>query len=190
MLGHFLIIPFLNPYMEKNVGFTHLQRNLIYIVGGVASFIASPLVGRLADKYGKHKVFYVFALLSLIPIYLITNMPAIEYYYVLIVTGTWFALSSGRGIPAQAIISNVVEPEQRGSFMSFNGCIQQLFTGLASLIAGVIVSSGEDGKITNYPLVGFLSIAVVLGCVFIAKQTGKSSVSYNTLLQETADKVA
>lgn len=170
MLGHFLIIPFLNPYMEFNVGFTDTQRNMIYMVGGLATFFTSPLIGKLADKYGKHNTFIFFALVSLIPIFLITNMPAIKYYYVLIVTGIWFVLSTGRGIPAQAIISNVVPAEQRGSFMSFNGSIQQLFSGIASLIAGAIVISKPDHTIVHYSWVGYLSIAIVLFSVFIAKK--------------------
>jgi predicted MFS family arabinose efflux permease len=170
MLGHFLIIPFLNPYMEFNVGFTDTQRNMIYMVGGIATFITSPLIGKMADKYGKHNTFMFFALVSLIPIFLITNMPAIKYYYVLIVTGVWFVLSTGRGIPAQAIISNVVPAEQRGSFMSFNGSIQQLFSGIASLIAGMIVISKPDHTIVHYSWVGYLSIVIVLFSVFIAKK--------------------
>lgn len=170
MLGHFLIIPFLNPYMEFNVGFTDTQRNMIYMVGGLATFFTSPLIGKLADKYGKHNTFIVFALVSLIPIFLITNMPAIKYYYVLMVTGIWFVLSTGRGIPAQAIISNVVPAEQRGSFMSFNGSIQQLFSGIASLIAGAIVISKPDHTIVHYSWVGYLSMAIVLFSVFIARK--------------------
>ncbi|HEX8331535.1 MAG TPA: MFS transporter [Segetibacter sp.] len=190
MLGHFLIIPFLNPYMEMNVGFTAWQRNLVYMVGGVASFIASPVIGKLADKYGKHKIFYIFAFLSLIPIFLITNMPAIKYYYVLIVTGIWFALSSGRSIPAQAIITNVVRPEHRGSFMSFQGCIQQLFTGMASLIAGMIIIVGADGKIEHYAWVGYLSIVIVFGCVFIARMIHATTKQPVPLFQEAVDGVA
>jgi predicted MFS family arabinose efflux permease len=189
MLGHFLIIPFLNPYMEMNVGFTSGQRNLVYMVGGVASFIASPLIGKLADKYGKHKVFYIFAFLSLIPIFLITNMPAIKYYYVLIVTGIWFAFSSGRSIPAQAIITNVVRPEQRGSFMSFNGSIQQLFTGMASLIAGMVVIVGAGGKIEHYAWVGYLSIVIVFGCMFIAKMIHTTKAEVPSM-QQPVDRVA
>lgn len=170
MLGHFLIIPFLNPYMEFNVGFTDTQRNMIYMVGGLATFFTSPFIGKLADKYGKHNTFMVFALVSLIPIFLITNMPAIKYYYVLMVTGIWFVLSTGRGIPAQAIISNVVPAEQRGSFMSFNGSVQQLFSGIASLIAGAIVISKSDHTIVHYSWVGYLSIAIVLFSVLIARK--------------------
>jgi MFS family permease len=140
------------------------------MVGGIVSFFSSPIIGKMADKYGKHRIFTIFALLSLIPIFLITNMPPIKYYYVLMVTGVWFMLSTGRGIPAQAIISNVVAPEQRGSFMSFNSCIQQLFTGTASLIAGMVIIVGPDHKLVHYPWVGYISIAVVLLCVFISSK--------------------
>lgn len=180
MLGHFLIIPFLNPYMELNVGFTDDQRNLVYIVGGLATFFLSPVIGKLADRYGKHKVFTIFALLSLITIFLITNMPAIKYYYVLIVTGIWFVLSTGRGIPAQAIISNVVPPAQRGSFMSFNSCIQQLFTGTASLIAGYIVIKTPENKILHYDYTGYLSMAIVILCVIIANMLHVKSHTENS----------
>ncbi len=170
MLGHFIIIPFLNPYMEYNVGFTDMQRNLVYIVGGIGTMLFSPLIGRIADKYGKHRVFTVSALLSLIPIVLITNMPAIAYYYVLAVTGIWFVFSTGRGIPANAIISNVVPPQQRGSFMSVNSSVQQLFIGLASLIAGWVVKAPPGQKLSNYNVTGYISIAIVLLCVFIAQK--------------------
>lgn len=170
MLGHFVIIPFINPYLEHNVGFTERQRMLVYVIGGIASLLAAPVIGRLADTYGKHRIFTIFALLSLIPIFLITNMPAIEYFYVLMVTGVWFALSTGRGIPAQALVSGVVQPEQRGSFMSFIGSFQQMFTGLASLISGFIVYQTPDHKIHNYPYTGYFSIAVVLLCILICSK--------------------
>jgi hypothetical protein len=39
---------------------------------------------------------------------LITNLPAIPFYFVLCITGLWFIISAGRFIPAQAMVSNVV----------------------------------------------------------------------------------
>jgi MFS transporter, DHA1 family, inner membrane transport protein len=173
MLGHFIIIPFLNPFMEHNVGFNEWQRNLVYIVGGLATVFTAPFAGKLADKYGKLKVFTVFAVLSLIPIFLITNMPRIPYYFVLMVTGIWFMFSSSRNIPAQAIISNVVPPQFRGSFQSFNSCIGQGFTGLASLMAGFIVSKNPDGTLLHYPILGYLSIGIVVLAIAIAYHLNK-----------------
>lgn len=173
MLGHFLIIPFLNPYMEFNVGFTKDQTPMIYMVGGVCALVSSFTIGRLADKYGKLRIFLICALCSLVPIFLITNMPAIPFYNVLIVFGIWFGLSTGRSIPAQAMISNVVNPANRGQFMSFNSSFQQLFTGMASIIAGIVVTTGVDGKVYHYDLVGYLSVAIVFSTLFIARVLAK-----------------
>jgi MFS transporter, DHA1 family, inner membrane transport protein len=167
ILGHFLIIPFLNPYMEHNIGFLNWQRILIYMVGGLCSFFAAPLAGKMADKKGKYLVFVICAIASLLPVFLITNMPPIKYYYVLMVTGFWFAMSTGRGIPVQAMVSNVVNPEHRGSFMSINSSIQQFFMGTASVIAGFILVEAPDKKLVNYPQLGYLSIGVILLCVLI-----------------------
>ena len=68
MFGHFLIIPFINPYMELNVGFSKNITPLIYLVGGVAAFFSSNILGRLSDKYGKLNIFSVcvFSALPLI----------------------------------------------------------------------------------------------------------------------------
>lgn len=170
MMGHFLIIPFVNPYMEFNVGFTKDQTPLIYMVGGVCALIASPVIGRMADKYGKFRIFVICLLCSLVPIFLITNMPSIPFYYVLVVMGFWFTFSTGRNIPAQAMISTVVNPAERGQFMSFNSSFQQLFTGMASLIAGLIVVKDASGKIHHYNWVGYLSVLIIISTVFIARK--------------------
>ena len=168
MLGHFIIIPFLNPFMQFNVGFNEWQRNLVYIVGGLATIFSAPMAGKLADKFGKHKVFTIFAIASLIPIYFITNLVPYKYYFVLMLSGIWFVFSSSRNIPAQAIVSNVVAPKYRGSFQSFNSCITSAFVGLASLIAGMIVTKAPDGKLENYPIVGYLSMGIIIVSIFIA----------------------
>lgn len=173
MLGHFAIIPFINPYMEFNVGFSKDQTPLIYMVGGTCALISSNIIGRLADKHGKFKVFTICLILSLLPIFFITNMPVIHFYMVLAIFGFWFTFSTGRNIPAQAMISTVVDPAERGRFMSFNSSMQQLFTGLASIISGFIVYRGQDGRIYNYQYVGYFSIAIVFCMLFIGRQLAR-----------------
>lgn len=173
MLGHFMVIPFINPYMEFNIGWSKTQTPLIYMVGGVCALISSTIIGRMADKYGKLRVFMICLFLSLGPIFLITDMPAIPIYFMLAIFGFWFTFSTGRNIPAQAMISTVVNPAQRGQFMSFNSSFQQLFTGLSSIIAGLIVIKSPDGKIQHYNLVGYLSAAIVFSTVFFAIRLAK-----------------
>ncbi|RYZ51579.1 MAG: MFS transporter [Sphingobacteriales bacterium] len=168
MMGHFMIIPFLNPFMEFNMGFSKTQTPMIYMVGGGLTLITSPFIGKLADTVGKHRMFVILVLLAVVPIALITNLPDIPFYLVLCITGFWFIVSSGRSIPAQAMISNVVPPERRGSFMSFNSSVQQLFVGLASILAGLIVVNTADNKVVNYEITGYFSIGIILMSIIIA----------------------
>ena len=177
MLGHFLIIPFITPYMEFNVGFERSQIKYIYVVGGLVTLFTAPLVGRFADKYGKLRVFTITAFLSLVPVLFITNMPAIPFYYVLIVTGFWFIVANGRNIASSTMVSNVVLTENRGSFMSINSSLQQLFTGLASLIAGfIVVTKKPNPQLLHYSWVGYLSLLVIVFCIFLARRLKASSL--------------
>lgn len=173
MLGHFLVIPFINPYMEFNIGWSKSETPLIYMVGGVCALISSAVIGRMADKYGKLKVFLICLFLSLIPIFLITDMPRIPFILMLAIFGFWFTFSTGRNIPAQAMITTVVNPAQRGQFMSFNSSVQQLFTGLASVIAGMIVVKDASGKILFYNWVGYLSATIVFCSFFLARMLAR-----------------
>ena len=168
-----MVIPFINPYMEFNIGWSKEQTPLIYVVGGCFALVSSFVIGRMADKYGKFRVFTICLILSVIPLFFITNMPAIPMVVILAIFGFWFMFSSGRNIPAQAMISTVVKPESRGRFMSFNSSFQQLFTGMASVIAGLIVVVDKSGKIQRYNWVGYLSIAIVASCFFIARRLAK-----------------
>lgn len=170
MLGHFLIIPFINPYMEFNNGYPKSITPMIYLVGGVFSFFAANILGRIADKYGKFQVFSISVLVSLVFVWLITNLPSVHFTIALLLFGIWFVLATGRGVSAQAMISNVVNPQHRGSFMSFNSSVQQLGTAAASFIAGSIVIQGSDGKIQYYNWLGYISIVILLICFFLARR--------------------
>lgn len=168
MLGHFIIIPFINPFMEFNMGFSKTQTPMIYMVGGALTMFTSPLIGRIADSFGKYRTFVVLALLSLPLIALITDLPSISFYLMLCLMGAWFVVASGRLIPSQAMVSNVVPPERRGSFMSFNSSVQQMSVGLASTLAGLIVLKMPDNSIKNYEVTGYISIAIILISIGVA----------------------
>jgi predicted MFS family arabinose efflux permease len=174
MMGHFLIIPFINPYLEFNNGYSKMQTPMIYLVGGIAAFFAANLLGKLADKYGKLRVFIICVVLSLPLVITITWLPPISFAVVLVLFALWFVLSTGRGVASQALISNVVEPQKRGSFMSFIGSIQQLGTSAASLIAGLIVVKGAHGEIYRYPWLGYLSVLILLLCAFLGYRIFRS----------------
>ncbi len=193
MMGHFLIIPFINPYLEFNKGFSKDLTPMIYLVGGCASMVAALYLGKFSDKTGKLPVFSWSVLLSLPMVLIITAMPGVHFSVVLAFFAFWFIVATGRAITAQAMISEVVKAEQRGSFMSVNGSVQQLGSGIAALSAGAIVITEKTGKIQHYNWVGYLSILVLLGSLvlgrYIFKRLDKTEEEVETekeLLQETA----
>lgn len=175
MLGHFMIIPFINPFMEFNMGFSKSETPLIYMVGGTLTMFTSPLLGRVADKIGKYRLFVLLVLAGVPLIALLTNLPQIPFYFVLCITGLWFVVSAGRFIPAQAMVTNVVLPERRGSFMSFNSSVQQIFVGFASVIAGLIVVKLPDNRLAHYEVTGYVSIVFILCSIAIATLLYKRS---------------
>lgn len=168
MMGHFVIIPFITPFLVSNVGFQQDNIFLIYLVGGILTIFTAPMVGKLADKRGKYPVFVVFALLSLLPVWLLTNLWPMPLWVVLTISGLFFIVVNGRMIPTQAIISSVVQPQKRGGFMSINASMQQLSTGMAAMIGGAIISKTSTGRIEHYDWVGYFSATLILVSVWLA----------------------
>ena len=176
MLGHFSIIPFIAAYMVGNVGFSESDLTYIYLVGGGLTIFSSPLIGRLADKYGRLKIFNIFGLLVFIPVIWITNMPQSPLWLALISTGMFFVFANGRMIPSTTMVTSIIKPENRGAFMSMRSSVQQLFSGIAALIAGLIVSEVPstitEGSIAlvNYQYVGYFAITFSILAILVAQR--------------------
>lgn len=162
IFGHFAIIPFIAPFMELNIGFTGEEITYIYFVGGLFSVVCLPLVGNLADKFGKKQVFTVGTFLAIGSILWITNLQTESILIALMATSSYFVASGSRNVPATAIVTSVVQPENRGSFMSIRTSVNQFAIGASSQIAGLIVIENADGTLGNYGYVGIFAVVVSL----------------------------
>ncbi|MDX1477258.1 MAG: MFS transporter [Saprospiraceae bacterium] len=168
ILGHFLIIPFIAPYMIRNVGFTQAQITYIYLIGGLLTVFSSPLFGIWTDRHGAVKVFAILMVLSFIPVVWITQMGPTPVWLALVATSLFFVLGSGRMIPPQTLITAAASPRSRGSFMSIKSALQQLSVALGSGVSGFVVVFDENEQLANYEWVGYLSIAVCIVALFLA----------------------
>ena len=155
MLTGFTVIPYIALYLTANVGIENSYISLIYLCGGLATLMSSRFIGHMADKYGKVKVFRILAIISLIPILVTTNLIPVPLWVVLVNQTAFFVLISGRMIPAMAIVSQMVEPKIRGTFMSLIGSVQMLASGIASVVAGLVVTITTNGRMEHYNLVGY-----------------------------------
>jgi MFS transporter, DHA1 family, inner membrane transport protein len=176
MLGHFTIIPFVATYMVGNVGFTKGQLAYIYLVGGLCTMVCSPLVGRMADKYGRLKIFTIFGTLVIIPILVITNLTPVPLWLALFISAIFFIFSNGRMVPSTTMETAVIQPEMRGSYMSIRSSVQQLTSGLASFIAGLILTEApsrfgrESVALLNYQYVGMIAVFFSVVALLVARK--------------------
>ena len=168
VLAGFTVIPFISPYLVGNLGFRDDQLQYVYLTGGIASVVTSPLIGRLADRWGARSIFAIVALCSVVPLLLITHLPPVGVASALVVTVIFIVFISGRFVPAMTLITNHVEPRLRGSFMGFHSAIQSLAMGLAAQIAGHLVTKAADGSIEHYPRVGWLAAGFTMVAVAVA----------------------
>ncbi|MDB6070110.1 MAG: pbuE [Verrucomicrobiales bacterium] len=172
MVGaHFTIIPFLSPYLVANVGIQEKQLFLVYLTGGVLTIFSSPLMGRLADRRGRRRVYTWVTWVASIVVLCLTNAPRLELGWVLVLAGFFFVFASGRFVPGQAITSLAVAAPQRGAFMSLSSCVRDLVSGIVSSIGGLIVSrSGAAGPLEHYHLLGWIAVACGLVSLWLARQ--------------------
>jgi MFS transporter, DHA1 family, inner membrane transport protein len=162
--GGFMIIPDLANYLISNVQLTSGELPWVYLIGGGATLFTMNGVGRLADRFGRMRIFTIMMFCSIVAAFLSTHLPVVPAALAVTVS-TFFMISmTGRFVPAMAIITSSVESEHRGGFMSVNSAVAQFSAALAATMAGWLIHDGPDHR-----LVGFGKVAwIYIGWAIIA----------------------
>ncbi len=180
LFGSMSVIPFISPYMVKNVDIKESQLAYVYLAGGFATLFTGRWIGGFSDRYGTVKVFAIVSLLSIMPLMVITHLPAGTPIWICVFNGTlFFILISGRGVPMNALISTIVAPSLRGSYMSFSNSIQQLSIAAAALFGGAIIGQTSSGALAHYGVVGWVAAGSTLIAIWLAQRLTKYSPATN-----------
>lgn len=164
--GGFMLMPFGSAYLVNNIGIALTSLPTIYLVTGAFTIFIGPVVGRLADRHGKYPVFLAGSLLSIVMVLVYTHLPPVSLAVVVVVNVVLFVGIFSRVIPFQAMSTSVPEMTKRGSFNALGAAIQQVSGGIASVIAGHIVTMAPDGKLEHFPVVGYVVIGATLVAMF------------------------
>ncbi|MDP2135490.1 MAG: MFS transporter [Sulfuritalea sp.] len=170
MFSGFSVIPYITIYLTANVGVRQEDIPLIYLFGGCATFFTSRLVGRLADAHGKVRMYRWMALCSMLPLLVQTHLWPVPLWLVLVWSTMFFIFVPGRMVPAMAIVTSAVQPRLRGTFLSINGAVQQLGSGVASYLGGAMIAVDATGRIVGYNRVGWLAVtATLIAIAFVGR---------------------
>ncbi len=170
MFAGFSVIPSMSAYLVSNLRISHEELATVFFVGGIATFATARFVGRLADRFGKRRVYTALALVSAFPTLALTHLSTISFPLILCTTTAFTLLIAARGIPALAMVTASVGPGLRGRFLSLTSSVQQGSSGLASFLSGFLLNQGPHGQLLHYNWAGDISVFFILISVLVANQ--------------------
>ena len=170
IFGHFTIIPFLSPYLVGNVGLPETNLFLVYLTGGLVTIFTGPLIGKLADRYGRFRVYVFLIAGACTVIRLLTSSGPLALWQTLLLAAFFFTFASGRFVPGQAVISMAVPSNRRGAYMSLVACSRDLAAGLTSFVGARVVAETADGRLLHFDRLGLLAIGASLVSLWIFRQ--------------------
>jgi predicted MFS family arabinose efflux permease len=179
--GGFILMPFGSAYGVHNLGIPLNDLPILYMVTGICMLVFSPIIGRLSDQIGKYKMFLMGSVITCIMTVIYCNLGITPFWIIIVLNVILFVGITGRMIASSALMTGIPNPKDRGAFMGINASIQQISGGLASLLAGYIVTENPDGSIGNYPSLGYVVIASAIVSIFLMQTINqfviKNSVS-------------
>ena len=166
--GALMVVPYLGTFFVANVGVAKSSLHWIYVVGGAAALVSSPLIGKLADRMGRFPLFCGLVSASAAMMLCVTILPRLPLAIVAAATAGLMVANSGRMIVAMTMVNARIAPRHRGSFMSVNSSLQHLASGLGAYAGGQIIGSNELGELTNFGVAGAVAAFTALASIGLA----------------------
>ncbi|MGD9720163.1 MAG: MFS transporter [Pirellulales bacterium] len=170
MIAGFSVFPYISAYFVANMGMTEQQLPLIFIVGGALTLLAAPVIGRLADRFGKLRIYCIISPCSAVLFLAITHLPPVSVIVIVTIYGALMVCNVGRMIAAMALMTSSVEPHRRGGFLSANSSVQHIASGLATYVGGTLISQAPDGRLENFGTVGWIAAGATLASIWLASR--------------------
>jgi predicted MFS family arabinose efflux permease len=189
--GGFMLMPFGSAFAVNNLRIEPNDLFKLYMITGVFSMISAPLIGKLADSWGKYTVFSICSFLVMLIVIFYCNLGVTPFWIVVSFSVFMFICVSGRIISSSAMFSGIPTSSDRGAFMAINSAVQMVSGGIASMVAGMIVHQTESGYIEHYPILGYVvagaTLITIIMMYFINQMVmKKTSAAPATVPAETA----
>lgn len=161
MLGYGIIIPILYAYSKK-FGLTDFQNGLLFAAFSIFQFLATPIIGRLSDKYGRKPML----LLSI-------SGTAVSFFLMAIAPNAWFlflaraldGVTAGNIPVAYAVISDSTKPQDRAKAFGIIGAAFSFGFVFGPAIAAVTLRFGAG---VPFMIAGFITIlAIIITAIFL-----------------------
>jgi DHA1 family tetracycline resistance protein-like MFS transporter len=162
LLGFTLVMPLLAPF-AKEYGFSGLQIGLLFAAYPMCQLVASPILGRLSDRYGRRPLLIVSQAGTALS-FLILGLSS--HFWVMLAARMLDGFSGGNILVAQAYVADVTKPEERSKGLGLIGMAFGLGFVLGPLLGGLLlglpVAPAWRLRVPFLVAAGFSTIAWVL----------------------------
>jgi predicted MFS family arabinose efflux permease len=161
MIAAFILIPSISTYVQENLQYPRADMDLLYLGGGVVSYLAMRVVGHLVDRYGSFRVGSAGAAMLTFVLYFgfvsyLPGMPVIFLYV------GFMAAMAFRNVSTSTLSSKVPGPAERASYMSIQSAVQHLASALGAMLSTQLLRELPNKRLEGIPRVAGVSIALTL----------------------------
>jgi len=157
-------LAFLGVWLHDAFGISGREIGLVFLASGSAALLASPTAGALSDRIGKR---LQFVLSSGTLAFLLLSLPNLRWGPLLfVVFGAISMAAAFRQGPMEALVTELVGSELRGSFIAMRNAFSQLGIALAATISGILFQNWGYAAVcglgcgANLMAAGLMMIAV------------------------------
>ena len=167
-IGGFMMMPFGTAFAVNNLHIRQDQLFMLFMVSGSSSLIIMPLIGRVADKVDKFKLFVVASIWMMIVVIFYTHLSVSPIWLVMIFNVLMMMGIMSRMVPASALTTGIPDMQDRGAFMSVNASLQQMAGGVAAIFAGlIVVQKDKFSPLEHYTTLGYVMVTVSAIGIFL-----------------------
>jgi predicted MFS family arabinose efflux permease len=161
MAASFTLVPHLSAYTLGNLHYPRKYLGLLYLVGGVVSFVSMRLVGPLVDRFGSARVGTFGSLFVALVVYLgfarfPPPLPAMAIF-----AGFMFGMAF-RNVSYSTLTTKVPLAHERARFQSIQSSVQHLAAASGAFASSQLLADRGDGSLAGMPAVAWTSIGIGL----------------------------
>lgn len=160
-LSYGTIIPLLYPYASR-FGITATGLSFLFASFSLAQLIATPIIGRLSDKYGRKPLLLLSLLGTSLSLGLFASAQSATMLFVARIMD---GVTGGNISVAQAMLADVTKPEERARAFGMLGAIFGFGFVAGPALGGLLSTYGLT--VPFWSASGLALVATILGLVFL-----------------------
>ncbi len=188
-LGYGIIIPVLYTYSQK-FGLSDVQNGLLFSLFSLCQLIATPIIGRLSDKYGRKPLLTISLIGSAVSFFTMAFAPSAIFLFL---ARALDGITAGNIPVISAIISDTTDEKNRGKGFAILGASFGF-----GFVFGPAIASFTVGINPSLPFIiaGIVSLISVVLTLVILKETNahigevknKNAFNFKALFKDLDDK--